>query len=203
MLRRHPQPRLFGRRVMLRPLAPNDFAAWREVRVRNEAWLVPWEPLRSEALPDPTRDRVAFEARCSARDRERSSDHAYPFGVFVDQRFAGEINLNNVTRGALQSATIGYWIDEAQAGKSYIAEAVVVVMKFAFDELQLHRLEICIVPRNTNSRRVVEKLRLRNEGIAERYLEINGRWEDHVRYAITTEEWAARSDELTSAWITG
>ena len=188
---------------MLRPLAPNDFAAWREVRVRNEAWLVPWEPLRSEALPDPTRDRVAFEARCSARDRERSSDHAYPFGVFVDQRFAGEINLNNVTRGALQSATIGYWIDEAQAGKSYIAEAVVVVMKFAFDELQLHRLEICIVPRNTNSRRVVEKLRLRNEGIAERYLEINGTWEDHVRYAITTEEWAARSDELTSAWITG
>jgi ribosomal-protein-alanine N-acetyltransferase len=203
MLRRHPQPRLFGRRVMLRPLAPNDFAAWREVRVRNESWLVPWEPLRSEALPDPTRDRVAFEARCSARDRERSSDHAYPFGVFVDQRFAGEINLNNVTRGALQSATIGYWIDEAQAGKSYIAEAVVVVMKFAFDELQLHRLEICIVPRNTNSRRVVEKLRLRNEGIAERYLEINGTWEDHVRYAITTEEWAARSDELTSAWITG
>jgi ribosomal-protein-alanine N-acetyltransferase len=203
MLRRHPQPRLFGRRVMLRPLAPNDFAAWREVRVRNESWLVPWEPLRSEALPDPTRDRVAFEARCSARDRERSSDHAYPFGVFVDQRFAGEINLNNVTRGALQCATIGYWIDEAQAGKSYIAEAVVVVMKFAFDELQLHRLEICIVPRNTNSRRVVEKLRLRNEGIAERYLEINGTWEDHVRYAITTEEWAARSDELTSAWITG
>jgi ribosomal-protein-alanine N-acetyltransferase len=71
------------------------------------------------------------------------------------------------------------------------------------DADELHRLEICIVPRNTNSRRVVEKLRLRNEGIAERYLEINGTWEDHVRYAITTEEWAARSDELTSAWITG
>ena len=188
---------------MLRPLTPNDFAAWREVRTRNESWLVPWEPLRSGALPDPTRDRIAFEARCSARDRERSSDHAYPFGVFVDHRFAGEINLNNVTRGALQSATIGYWIDQAQAGKSYIAEAVVVLMRFAFEELQLHRLEICIVPRNTNSRRVVEKLRLRNEGIAERYLEINGTWEDHVRYAITTEEWAARSDELTAAWITG
>jgi len=76
-------------------------------------------------------------------------------------------------------------------------------MKFAFDELQLHRLEICIVPRNTNSRRVVEKLHLRNEGVAERYLEINGTWEDHVRYAITTEEWAARADELTSTWITG
>lgn len=203
MLRRHPQLRLFGRRVMLRPLTPNDFAAWREVRTRNESWLVPWEPLRSTTLPDPTRDRSAFEARCSARERERSADHAYPFGVFVDQQFAGEININNVTRGALQGATVGYWIDQARAGNSYISEAVVVATKFAFDELQLHRLEICIVPRNTNSRRVVEKLQLRNEGIAERYLEINGTWEDHVRYAITVEEWAVRSDELTAAWITG
>ena len=188
---------------MLRPLTPNDFAAWREVRTRNEAWLIPWEPIRSAALPDPTRDRVAFEARCSARDRERSADHAYPFGVFVDQQLAGEINLNNVTRGALQGATIGYWIDQARAGNSYISEAVVVVMKYAFDELQLHRLEICIVPRNTNSLRVVEKLQLRNEGIAERYLEINGTWEDHVRFAITSEEWAERSADLTAEWISG
>lgn len=188
---------------MLRPLAPGDFAAWSEVRLRNEAWLVPWEPQRSTTLPDPTRDRSAFEARCSARDRERAADHAYPFGLFIDQQFAGEVNLNNVTRGALQSGTIGYWIDQARAGHSYTSEAVAVVTKFAFDELQLHRLEICIVPRNANSRRVVEKLRLRNEGVAERYLEINGTWEDHVRYAITAEEWAVRSDELTADWIAG
>ncbi len=203
LLRRQPSPRLYGRRVMLRPLGPTDFAAWREVRLRNEEWLVPWEPARQLSMPDPTRDRSAFEARCTARERERSSDHAYPFGVFVDQQFAGEINLNNVTRGALQSATVGYWIDQARAGRGYIAEAVVVLTRFAFEQLQLHRLEVCIVPRNTNSRRVMEKLRLRNEGLAERYLEINGTWEDHVRYAITAEEWAVRCDELTTAWITG
>jgi ribosomal-protein-alanine N-acetyltransferase len=201
LLRRQPAPRLYGRRIMLRPLGPSDFAAWREVRVRNEEWLVPWEPLRQRSLPDPTRDRSAFEARCSARDRERAADHAYPFGVFVDQQFAGEVNLNNVTRGALQSATVGYWIDQARAGHSYIAESVVVLSRFAFEQLQLHRLEICIVPRNINSRRVMEKLRYRNEGIAERFLEINGTWEDHVRYAITAEEWAVREDELVTAWI--
>lgn len=187
---------------MLRPLAAHDFAAWREVRLRNEDWLVPWEPLRSPTLPDPTRERSAFEARCSARDRERAADHAYPFGVFVDQQLAGEININNVTRGALQGATVGYWIDQARAGNAYIAEALVVAAAYAFDQLQLHRLEICIVPRNVNSRRVVDKLGLRSEGIAERYLEINGTWEDHVRYAITTEEWAQRTDELTTTWIT-
>ena len=203
LLRRQPAPRLYGRRVMLRPLGPQDFSAWREVRLRNEDWLVPWEPIRQPTMPDVTRDRSAFEARCSARDRERSTDHAYPFGVFIDQRFAGEANINNVTRGALQSASVGYWIDRTKAGHGYIAESVVVLARFAFDQLQLHRVEICIVPRNTNSRRVVDKLRFRNEGVAERFLEIAGVWEDHVRYAITSEEWADRKDELTAAWITG
>lgn len=201
LLRRQPRPRLYGRRVMLRPLEPHDFPAWREVRLRNEAWLVPWEPKRSVAMPDPTRDRSAFDARCSARERERSADHAHPFGVFVDQALAGEVNLNNVTRGALQSATVGYWIDEARAGRGYIAESVAVVLRFAFEQLGLHRVEICIVPRNTNSRRVVDKLGLRNEGIAERYLEINGTWEDHIRYAITAEEWESRAAELTATWM--
>jgi ribosomal-protein-alanine N-acetyltransferase len=186
---------------VLRPLAPADFSAWREVRLRNEAWLLPWEPLRPAGMADPTRDRSAFDARCAARERERAADHAYPFGVFVDQQFAGEVNLNNVTRGALQGATIGYWIDQARAGHGYIAEAVVVTLRFAFEQIQLHRVEICIVPRNTNSRRVVEKLDLRCEGVAERFLEINGTWEDHLRFAITAEEWHARGAQLTSTWI--
>ncbi len=186
---------------MLRPLGPSDFAGWREVRLRNEEWLVRWEPIRHPGLPDPTRDRSAFEARCAARARERSGDHAYAFGMFVDRRFIGEVNLNNVVRGALQSATIGYWIDQADAGRAYTAEGVAILMEFAFEQLQLHRLEICIVPRNTNSRRVMDKLGLRSEGIAERYLEINGTWEDHVRYAVTIEEWHDRRAELRAAWI--
>ena len=201
LIRRPPNPRLTGRRVTLRPLVPQDYGAWRDVRIRNEGWLLPWEPLRPAGMADPARDRGAFEARCSARDRERAADHAYPFGVFVDQQLAGEANINNVARGALQSATVGYWIDREHAGQGYIAEAVVLLFRFAFEQLQLHRIEICIVPRNSNSRRVVEKLGIRSEGVAERFLEINGVWEDHLRFAITTEEWSARADELTAFWL--
>jgi ribosomal-protein-alanine N-acetyltransferase len=193
--------RLYGRRVMLRPLTASDFPQWADVRVRNEEWLVPWEPTRTPGATDPTRSRDAFTSRCAARDRERQAGSAYGFGVFVDNAFAGELNVNNVIRGALQSGTLGYWIDRERAGHSYIAEGVVVVARFAFEELHLHRLEICIVPRNLNSRRVMEKLAVREEGIAQRYLEINGTWEDHVRFGITVEEWTARRDDFVGAWL--
>jgi ribosomal-protein-alanine N-acetyltransferase len=193
--------RLYGRRLMLRPLQPNDWPQWAEVRQRNEQWLTPWEPLRPANLLDPTRDREAFMSRCSARDRDRQMGVAYGFGVFVGNELAGEINLNNVARGALQSGTVGYWIDRAQAGQRYTAEGVVMVAKFAFEQLRLHRLEICIVPRNSNSRRVMEVLAIREEGVALRFLEINGTWEDHVRYAITAEEWTERAAELSAAWL--
>ncbi|MGE0878999.1 MAG: GNAT family N-acetyltransferase [Acidimicrobiia bacterium] len=192
---------LFGRRIMLRPLVPHDFAAWAEVRIRNEDWLLKWEPMRIPGYPDPTRDRDAFVARCAARERERQLGAGYGFGIFVDGEFAGEINVNSVHRGPFQNAYVGYWIDERHAGHSYVSEAVIVVCKYAFEELRLHRLQISIIPRNRNSHRVMEKVNFRNEGTALRYLEINGVWEDHVRYAITSEDWAERSDELSAAWL--
>jgi [ribosomal protein S5]-alanine N-acetyltransferase len=193
--------RLYGRRLMLRPLASSDFPAWAEVRKRNAEWLRIWEPYSQPTPADPARDRSLFGNRCATRERERQQGIAYGFGIFIDGAFAGEINLNNVVRGAFQSAYVGYWIDEARAGRSYMPEAVATVTRFAFDDLHLHRLEIDIIPRNTPSRRVVEKLRYREEGVAERFLEINGVWEDHVRYGITLEEWQQRSEELTQAWL--
>ena len=193
--------RIYGRRVVLRPLVPQDFNGWSEVRRRNGAWLTVWEPMRLVHHPDPESNRDVFAARCGARDRERLNGSQYAFGIFVDGAFAGEINLNNVVRGAFQSATIGYWIDKARAGRSLMSEAVVALAMYAFEELHLHRLEICIIPRNDNSRRVMEKLDIRTEGVAERFLEINGVWEDHVRYGITVEEWNERREEFLANWL--
>lgn len=193
--------RLYGRRVVLRPLVAQDFNGWSEVRRRNGEWLTQWEPMRLTHHPDPETNREVFAARCGARERERLAGTQYAFGVFVDGAFAGEINLNNVVRGAFQSATIGYWIDKSRAGRSLMSEAVVVLAQYAFEEMRLHRLEICIIPRNVNSRRVMEKLDIRTEGIAERFLEINGVWEDHIRYGITYEEWNERRAQIISDWI--
>ena len=193
--------RLYGKRVVLRPLVPQDFNGWSEVRRRNGEWLTRWEPKKLPHHPDPEQNRDVFAARCGSRDRERLAGTQWAFGIFVDGAFAGEINLNNVVRGAFQSATIGYWIDRQRAGRAYMSEAVAVLARFAFEELSLHRLEICIIPRNVNSRRVMEKLRIREEGLAERFLEIDGTWEDHVRYGITVEEWMERRDEMSRDWL--
>jgi ribosomal-protein-alanine N-acetyltransferase len=193
---------LFGRRVLLRPIMAADFSAWREVRRRNVDWLTKWEAQRVPGQPDVVEDRDAFAVRCSARQRERQLGTGYGYGIFVDGQLAGEINLTAVQRGPFQSAYVGYWIDEKHAGNGYMPEALVVLAQFAFDELQLHRIQISIIPRNSASRRVVEKLGIRDEGIAARYLEINGVWEDHVRYAITAEEWDERRDEFLGDWLT-
>jgi len=191
---------LTGRRVRLATLVEADYPAWFEVRQRCRDWLVPWEP-RSKGAPLPAEDKASFAARYAMRERERQLGSGFGFGIFVDGRFGGEITLSSIQRGPFQNGSIGYWVDEKLAGYGYTPEAVVVVLQYAFENLRLHRVEVAIIPRNLASRRVVEKLGLRTEGVALGFLEINGQWEDHVRYAMTAEEWAVRGPELRSAWL--
>ena len=190
---------------MLRPLRADDWDAWREVRLRcrvtgsSDGSRVP-----NPAAPIPRSSaRRSVRARCGAWDRQRHFDAAYGFGLFLlDGRFAGEVSFGSVQRGPFQMGYVGYWIDEALAGRGYVPEGVVLMMRHAFDALQLHRLEAAIVPRNDASRRVAEKLGLRDEGTAVRFLQIQGVYEDHVRYAITAEEWGARGHELMARFVT-
>jgi [ribosomal protein S5]-alanine N-acetyltransferase len=192
---------LRGPRVVMRPLRAEDFDAWSDVRIRSHDWLTKWEPMALPGHPDVARDHRAFASRCGIRDREWQLGTGYGFGLFINDHFAGEINMNNIMRGPLQNALVGYWIDEKQAGHGYVPEGLVLMFQFAFDDLGLHRLEIAIIPRNTPSRRVVEKLGLREEGTALRYLEINGNWEDHVRYGITAEDWFENRENYVANWL--
>jgi len=192
---------LGGRRLLLRPLGSADFEQWQELRRRSAEWLGRWEPSAPAGQSMATDSRAAFGARCSARDREWQLGAGYGFGIFVGDTLAGEINLSAVQRGPFQNAYVGYWIDRLHAGNGYVPEAFVVVARYAFEDLGLHRLQVAVIPRNQSSRRVAEKLGLRDEGIARRYLQINGIWEDHVRYAITVEEWVDRRQKLLEQWI--
>ena len=98
---------LRGRRVLLRPLVPDDFEAWREVRRRCRDWLTRWEPRSSAGHSDVVENARAFAARCGARDRERQLGTGYGFGIFVGGRFAGEVTINRVQRGSSQYPYVG------------------------------------------------------------------------------------------------
>ncbi len=192
--------RLEGRRVYLRPLTFEDFEAWREVRVRCNDWLRKWEP-RAAVGSYQLYDKRLFGARCATAERERLNDSAYAFGLFLDDRFVGETNISSIQRGPCQTGNIGYWIDEDVAGNGYMPEAVALALRFAFETISLHRIQISIIPRNFSSRRVPEKLKLRLEGISLKYLEINGIWEDHVHYAVTQEEWIRLKPEYRDLYF--
>ena len=181
--------------------SPRDWDQWREVRRRGAEWLVKWEPAPAAGQPDPADDRRAFAARCGARDRERQLGTGYGFGIFVGGRFVGEINLNGVQRGPFQNGYVGYWIDEAVAGQRLHARGCVVLFRFALRGAPPPPAPDLDHPPQRASRPGGGEARPPQRGHAVRYLEINGEWEDHVRYAITAEEWAERKHQLTKEWL--
>ncbi len=190
--------RLRTERLEMRPLVSSDFVQWNEVRERCRAWLSRWEPRPSKGASDPSRDPQAFANRCRIRERERSLGTGFDFGLWHEGCFCGEINISHVARGAFQSAHVGYWIDQRLAGRGLIAEGLMAVFEFAFEQVGLHRVQVSIMPTNAASLRVVDKLGLRSEGIAQGYIQIAGVWEDHERFGLTLEDWNARREEMVA-----
>ena len=171
--------------VVVRPLAASDAAAWRDARRRSAAWLGPWDatvPPGAESRPS------TFRTLVRRLRRQARQGTTYPFAVEVDGTFAGQVTVNNIVRGSAQLASVGYWLDQAYAGRGVMPVAVALVVDHCFTAAGLHRIEIAIRPENTNSLRVVEKLGLHEVGYAPRYLHIDGEWRDHRLYAVTVEE---------------
>ena len=100
----------------------------------------------------------------------------------------GGLTLSHVQRGVTQSCSLGYWMGERYAGKGYMTDAVRVALSFAFDALRLHRVEAACLPHNLASIRLLEKVGFAREGYARRYLCIDGRWQDHLLFAIVSDD---------------
>nr|WP_205708781.1 GNAT family protein [Kineococcus siccus] len=170
--------------VLLRPLRRRDAAAWRAVRAANATWLRPWEATSPDASgPPPT-----FGQMVRSFTREARAGRMLPFVVELDGRLVGQITVSGITWGSLRSAHVGYWVDQRVAGRGTIPLALALVGDHCFRALRLHRLEVNIRPENAASLRVAEKLGLRDEGLREKFLHIDGAWRDHRTFAITTDE---------------
>ncbi|WP_375491856.1 GNAT family N-acetyltransferase [uncultured Jatrophihabitans sp.] len=177
---------------MLRPPRLRDARSWSEIRLRNEQWLKPWEPTAGDSWAE----RNSVSAWASLNSALRTSGRRgtmLPFMVLYGGRLVGQLNVSNVVHGALRSCTVGYWIDDAVAGRGITPTALAVAIDHCFGVVGLHRVEVDIRPENTPSLRVVQKLGLRREGFYQRFLDIDGEWRDHVAFAVTVEELGGRS----------
>lgn len=173
--------------VGIRPLRRRDAAAWREVRLANQQWLLPWEP--SSPLSWPERHtQTAYLSMLRVLHRQARAGQTLPFAITYEGRLAGQLTIGNIVRGSFQSGYAGYWVDGRLAGRGIVPTALALAVDHCLGPAGLHRVEVNIRPENTASRRVVDKLGFREEGLHRRLLFIDGAWRDHVSYALTAED---------------
>ncbi|MDX8351461.1 GNAT family protein [Cognatiyoonia sp. IB215182] len=184
--------RIEAERLTLRPPMHSDFRAWSTLRAESRDFLVPWEPTwASDHLT-----RKAFTNRVYWAQRSIANGTAMPLFMFrrSDEALVGAITLDHIKRGPAQSGITGYWIGAPYARQGFMREAIKAVVHHAFSVLDLSRIEAGCLPENTASRRLLEQCGYKYEGVAQSYLQINGRWRNHVLYANLRHDRRGKTD---------
>ncbi|TCP57571.1 RimJ/RimL family protein N-acetyltransferase [Tumebacillus sp. BK434] len=176
-----------GERVYIRTFEVSDAEAMTALLVKNRAFWGQFETSRSD-------DEYTVEYQRRNLEQMRAEwvkDRGYFFGIFLQEndRLIGDIGIHMIARGPCQSAFVGYSLDEEHNGKGYATEALRLVVDFGFHDINLHRLQADAAPENPASYRVLEKAGFQREGTERKNLLINGKWQDHLQYAIINEHW--------------
>ncbi|MDT3429025.1 ribosomal-protein-alanine N-acetyltransferase [Paenibacillus forsythiae] len=172
--------------IYLAPIRPQNAESLLELRLRNRSVHSRYEPKREDDFFTLNGQKQLILQRME----EEEQDRAYMFGIYsaAEECLIGQITINNIVRGVGQFADLGYFIDHAHQGRGYMTASVGLAAGYAFQSLGLHRLQAAILLDNHASRRVLEKNGFQPEGIARRFLKIDGRWQDHRTYALLADE---------------
>ena len=179
-------------RMTLRLPAHADWPAWVNLRRESVAFLTPWEPVWSQ----DHLARKSFTNRVYWAQRAETQGTALPLMLVrrADNQLLGAITLDNIRRGPAQAGTLGYWVGAPFARQGYMREAIQALTHHAFTHMDLSRIEAACLPENAASRGVLEKCGFKYEGVAQSYLQINGRWRNHVLYANLRGDRRGRTD---------
>ena len=184
--------RIETERMTLRLPQHADWKPWSALRADSQGFLTPWEPIWSA----DHLSRRAFTNRVYWAARAEAQGTALPLMMIrrEDQALLGAVTLDNIRRGPSQAGTLGYWIGEPFQRRGYMREAILAVVHHAFTAMDLSRIEAACLPENAASRGVLEKCGFKYEGVAQSYLQINGRWRNHVLYANLRGDRRGRTD---------
>ncbi|MEZ5210847.1 GNAT family N-acetyltransferase [Gordonia sp. (in: high G+C Gram-positive bacteria)] len=173
--------------VTARPIRARDGREWSRLRIKNQNLLLPWEPTAQGSWAR-RHQPSSWTPLHSVLKAEARRGNVLPFVIEVDGRYAGQLTVGNIQRGAVRSAWIGYWVDEDVSGKGVATAAVALGVDHCFGPVGLHRLEATVQPTNGASQAVLAKAGFREEGLLKRYMDVNARWRDHLLVALTVEE---------------
>ena len=155
--------------------------------LRNKDFLDEWEPVKSEEFYTAQYQEEQLEKALSNIENN-SSFRVWIFKKKDDSRIIGSVNFDNIIRGVFLSCHLGYKLDKDEINKGYITEAIGKGIDIMFHEFKLHRIEANIMPKNIRSLRVAQKSGFNNEGLAYKYLKINGKWEDHIHMVLLNKK---------------
>lgn len=191
--RAKPELEILTERLALRPPQIRDFEDWASLRQSSRAFLVPWEP----AWAADHLSLRAFRNRVAWAERAIRNGEAVPLFLILRESGAilGGITLSNIRRSPAQAGTLGYWIGEPHQRQGYMSEALAALRDHAFGALDLSRLEAACLPDNSASRRLLERCHFKYEGVAQAYLQIAGRWRNHVLYASLRHDRRGRVED--------
>jgi ribosomal-protein-alanine N-acetyltransferase len=177
-------------RLVLRPAQESDYPQWRDVRDQNYAYLKPFEP----TWPKNCLERDFFQRRVERLNADWHEDRCYAFLILSREgMLLGGMNINNITRGAGQFATLGYWIEQQSQGKGYMREAGHGILNFAFRNIMLQRINAACLVRNERSRNLLLSLGFEEEGFARSYIQIDGKRQDHILFGLNADTYSGAS----------
>lgn len=179
-------PTIKTARVMLRTPTISDYPQWTRLRELSRGFLTPWEPI----WPADDLTKLAFRRRIRRYQKDIRNGTGYPFLVFSPdgETLLGGLTLSHIQRGVTQSGVLGYWMGTPYAGKGLMASAVRALVEYAFETLNLNRIEAACLPHNVASIRLLEKVGFTREGYARKYLCIDGRWQDHILFGLVRDD---------------
>jgi ribosomal-protein-alanine N-acetyltransferase len=165
---------------VIRPVRPEDCEELAALYLANRDFLAPYEPVRPPDFFTADGQRERLQRQIDAQ--------THPFAILDDGAIAGTINLFNIVRESLQSGTIGYWVDHRRNGRGLATGAVDQIVDYAFEDLDLHRVEAATLVNNVTSQRVLEKSGFERIGLARRFLRIDGEWRDFFLFQRVAED---------------
>lgn len=180
--------KLQGKNIVLRNLTPGDAEELLQYYKKNKNYLAPFEPSRDSRFYTLENQRKLLNESY----RQLLNGTNIELGIFKSDKLIGKLKLSNIVYGSLKSGILGYSIDEDEQGKGYMKESVRLFLNYAFNECELHRVEASALVDNEKSRRVLKSVGFKLVGINEKYLLVNGKWQDHATYYITKENFNCR-----------